>query len=43
MLYFITGSKNKFEEVAAILPEVEQLDIDFCFIEGREYCGLLTN
>lgn len=28
MLYFITGSKNKFEEVKAILPEVEQLDID---------------
>lgn len=28
MLYFITGNKNKFEEVAAILPEVEQLDID---------------
>ena len=28
MLYFITGNKNKFEEVADILPEVEQLDID---------------
>ena len=28
MLYFITGNKNKFEEVATILPEVEQLDID---------------
>ena len=28
MLYFITGNKNKFDEVAAILPEVEQLDID---------------
>jgi non-canonical purine NTP pyrophosphatase (RdgB/HAM1 family) len=28
MLYFITGNKNKFDEVAAILPEVEQLDVD---------------
>ena len=28
MLYFITRNKNKFDEVASILPEVEQLDID---------------
>ena len=28
MIYFITGNKNKFEEVKIILPEVEQLDID---------------
>jgi non-canonical purine NTP pyrophosphatase (RdgB/HAM1 family) len=28
MIYFITGNKNKFAEVKAILPEVEQLDID---------------
>lgn len=28
MMYFITGNKGKFEEVRAILPEVEQLDID---------------
>jgi non-canonical purine NTP pyrophosphatase (RdgB/HAM1 family) len=28
MLYFITGNKGKFDEVKAILPEVEQLDID---------------
>lgn len=27
-LYFITGNKNKFEEVKAILGDVEQLDID---------------
>lgn len=27
-LYFITGNKNKFEEVRAVLGEVEQLDID---------------
>lgn len=28
MLYFITGNKNKFAEVSAILPNIEQLDID---------------
>ncbi len=28
MLYFITGNKNKFEEVGAVIPEIEQLDID---------------
>jgi len=28
MIYFITGNKNKLAEVKAILPEVEQLDID---------------
>ena len=27
-LYFITGNKSKFEEVRAILGDVEQLDID---------------
>ena len=27
-IYFITGNKNKFEEVKAIMPDVEQLDID---------------
>lgn len=27
-LYFITGNKNKFEEVKSILQNVEQLDID---------------
>ncbi len=27
-LYFITGNKNKFEELKYILPSVEQLDID---------------
>lgn len=28
MIYFITGNKNKFEEVKSILLNVEQLDID---------------
>lgn len=27
-LYFITGNKNKFQEVKAVLPKIEQLDID---------------
>jgi non-canonical purine NTP pyrophosphatase (RdgB/HAM1 family) len=27
-MYFITGNKNKLEEVKAILPDTEQLDID---------------
>lgn len=33
-LYFITGNKNKFEEVKSILPEVEQFDIDLPEIQG---------
>jgi non-canonical purine NTP pyrophosphatase (RdgB/HAM1 family) len=28
MIYFITGNKKKFEEVKAIIPDMEQLDID---------------
>lgn len=28
MIYFIIGNRDKFEEVKAILPDVEQLDID---------------
>lgn len=28
MIYFITGNKNKFEEVKSMLPHIEQLDID---------------
>jgi len=27
-LYFITGNKNKLKEAKAILPDIEQLDID---------------
>jgi inosine triphosphate pyrophosphatase len=33
-LYFITGNKNKFSEVSAILPNVEQLDIDLPEIQN---------
>lgn len=28
MIYFITGNKNKLAEIHAVLPEVEQLEID---------------
>ncbi len=28
MIYFITGNKNKFQEARALLPRIEQLDID---------------
>ncbi len=27
-LYLITGNKNKFEEIKAVIPNVQQLDID---------------
>ena len=33
---FITGNKNKFLEVKALLPEVEQLDIDLLEIQSIE-------
>lgn len=33
-LYFITGNKGKFEEVKAVIPEVEQLDIDLPEIQN---------
>lgn len=35
-LYFVTGNKGKFEEVKAILGEVEQLDIDLPEIQGTD-------
>lgn len=31
--YFITGNKNKFAEILAIMPKVEQLDIDLTEIQ----------
>lgn len=36
MLYFITGNKSKFEEVANILPGIEQLDIDLPEIQETD-------
>ena len=35
-LYFITGNKNKFNEVSAILGNIEQLDIDLPEIQDRD-------
>jgi XTP/dITP diphosphohydrolase len=32
-LYFITGNKGKLENAKAILPDVEQIDIDVCEIQ----------
>lgn len=32
-IYFITGNKNKFEEAKAIIPNLEQLDIDLTEIQ----------
>lgn len=36
IIYFITGNKNKFNEVKKILPEVEQLDIDLTEIQETD-------
>ncbi|MEI6810562.1 MAG: RdgB/HAM1 family non-canonical purine NTP pyrophosphatase [Candidatus Nomurabacteria bacterium] len=36
MIYFITGNKNKFEEVKSILPDIEQLDIDLPEIQEMD-------
>src|SRR3989344_3037363 len=36
VLYFITGNKNKFSEVKAIIPIVEQLDIDLPEIQALD-------
>ena len=27
-LYFITGNNNKFAEIKAIIPDIEQLELD---------------
>jgi non-canonical purine NTP pyrophosphatase (RdgB/HAM1 family) len=36
MIYFITGNKNKFEEVKSILPDTQQLDIDLPEIQEMD-------
>lgn len=33
MIYFITSNKNKFKEIQAIIPEIEQLDIELSEIQ----------
>lgn len=41
-LYFITGNKDKFAEVQAIIPEVQQLDIDLPEIQGIDPHAVLS-
>lgn len=36
MLYFLTGSKNKVAEIKALLPEVEQLEIELQEIQSLD-------
>lgn len=43
MIYFITGNKNKFEEVKTILSEVEQLDIDLPEIQEVDAREIVRN
>ncbi len=35
-LQFITGNKNKFEEVKTVIPDLEQLDIDLVEIQDLD-------
>lgn len=35
-LYFITGSRKKFEEVRAFMPEIEQLEMDLVEIQDTD-------
>lgn len=42
-LYFITGNKNKFAEVRAIIPEVEQLEIDLDEIQEMDAQGIIKH
>ncbi|MFA7254267.1 MAG: non-canonical purine NTP pyrophosphatase [Patescibacteria group bacterium] len=36
MIYFITGNKDKFNEAKAIIPELEQLEIDLPEIQSLD-------
>lgn len=42
MLYFITGSKNKFAEAKAILGDMEQLDIDLPEIQDIDSKNIIN-
>ena len=35
-LYFITGNKNKFEEAKAMIPSLQQLDMDLVEIQSTD-------
>lgn len=41
-LYFITGNKNKFQEVKSILDNVEQLDIDLPEIQDIDAKNIIS-
>src|SRR3990167_3281610 len=43
MIYFITGNKNKVEEVKAVLSDVEQLDIDLTEIQEVDAKEIIRN
>ncbi|HNV97538.1 MAG TPA: non-canonical purine NTP pyrophosphatase [bacterium] len=43
MIYFITGSKNKFSEVKSILEKVEQFDIDLPEIQEIDVKKIIEN
>ncbi len=36
VLYFITGNKNKFQEVKEVIPEIKQFDIDLPEIQDND-------
>lgn len=41
MIYFITGSEDKFNEAKAIIPELERLDIDLVEIQDTNARNIL--
>src|SRR3989344_1886782 len=41
--YFITGNENKFKEVQAMLPKVEQLNIDLIEIQSKDAKEILKH
>lgn len=43
MIYFLTGSANKFSEVKSILNNIEQLDIDFPEIQEIDAEKIIKN
>jgi inosine triphosphate pyrophosphatase len=42
-IYFITGNKNKFSEIKAIIPEVEQLEIDLDEIQETDAYAIIKH
>lgn len=42
-IYFITGNKNKFAEIKAIIPEVEQLEIDLDEIQETDAYAIIKH